>query len=79
VVLSVSDEGPGIDPADVPNLFTRYHQGRRTSSRDGIGLGLYGARLLVEAHGGRISVESAPGAGSTFRVELPGISTVKDG
>jgi signal transduction histidine kinase len=79
VVLSVSDEGPGIDPVDVPNLFTRYHQGRRTPSRDGIGLGLYGARLLVEAHGGRISVESAPGAGSTFRVELPGTSTGKDG
>jgi signal transduction histidine kinase len=71
VVISVSDEGPGIDPADVPRLFTRYHQGRRAPSRDGIGLGLYGARLLVEAHGGRISMQSAPGRGSTFRVELP--------
>jgi signal transduction histidine kinase len=76
VAISVSDEGPGIDPADAPNLFTRYHQGRRAPSRDGIGLGLYGARLLVEAHGGRISVESTPGAGSTFRVELPAASPV---
>jgi signal transduction histidine kinase len=71
VTISVTDEGPGIDPADAPNLFTRYHQGRRAASRDGIGLGLYGSRLLVEAHGGRISVENRPGHGSTFRVELP--------
>jgi signal transduction histidine kinase len=74
VTISVSDDGPGIDPADVTNLFTRYHQARRSPSRDGIGLGLYGARLLVEAHGGRISAESTPGAGSTFRVELPDVS-----
>jgi signal transduction histidine kinase len=75
VTISVSDEGPGIEPADARSLFTRYHQARRSPARDGIGLGLYGARLLVEAHGGRISVESTPGAGSTFRVELPEVST----
>jgi signal transduction histidine kinase len=73
VIISVTDEGPGIDPDDAPNLFTRYHQGRRAPSQDGIGLGLYGARLLVEAHGGRISVASTPGQGSTFRVELPAV------
>jgi signal transduction histidine kinase len=74
VVLSVSDDGPGIDAADAGQLFSRYFRGRKAPSRDGVGLGLYGARLLVEAHGGRISVESAPGAGATFRVALPAIT-----
>lgn len=54
-----------------PHLFQRFYRGRGAPSRDGLGLGLYGARLLVEAHGGRIEVESAPGAETRFRVELP--------
>jgi signal transduction histidine kinase len=71
VHISVIDEGPGIAAEDVRNLFSRYYRGRQAPSRDGVGLGLYGARLLVEAHGGRIAVESTPGTGSTFRIELP--------
>jgi signal transduction histidine kinase len=79
VVISVIDDGPGIDASDVGNLFTRYYRGRRAPSPDGVGLGLYGARLLVEAHGGRISVESTPGAGATFRVELPAAAPAQAG
>jgi signal transduction histidine kinase len=79
VVISVIDDGPGIDASDVGNLFTRYYRGRRTPSPDGVGLGLSGARLLVEAHGGRISVESTPGAGATFRVELPAAAPAQAG
>jgi signal transduction histidine kinase len=71
VAISVVDGGPGIRPEDLPHLFQRFYRGRGASSRDGLGLGLYGARLLVEAHGGRIEVESAPGAETRFRVELP--------
>jgi signal transduction histidine kinase len=71
VAISVADDGPGIDAADVGRLFTRYYRGRQAPSVDGLGLGLYGARLLVEAHGGRLSVQSSPGEGATFRVELP--------
>jgi signal transduction histidine kinase len=71
VAISVIDEGPGIDAEDARHLFTRYYRGRRAPSVDGVGLGLYGARLLVEAHGGRIVVKSTPGQGATFRVELP--------
>ncbi len=71
VAISVVDGGPGIRPEDLPHLFQRFYRGRGAPSRDGLGLGLYGARLLVEAHGGRIEVESAPGAETRFRVELP--------
>jgi signal transduction histidine kinase len=71
VLLSVVDRGPGIHPDDLPNLFARFHRGRGSGSREGIGLGLYGAKVLVEAHGGTISAWSRPGEGSTFRVDLP--------
>ncbi|MBX3466041.1 MAG: GAF domain-containing protein [Planctomycetes bacterium] len=67
VVVAVSDEGPGIDPEALPRLFERFAHGRK----GGHGLGLWIARLLVEAHGGRIRAESRPGAGSTFYVALP--------
>jgi signal transduction histidine kinase len=73
VSISVVDDGPGIHPEDLPHLFTRYYRGRGTPSRDGLGLGLYGARALVEAHGGRIQVESSPGLGTRFQVELPAV------
>jgi signal transduction histidine kinase len=71
VEVCVVDQGPGIHPDDLPRLFRKFERGRGTEGRDGLGLGLYGARRLVEAHGGRIDVESTPGAGSRFRVRLP--------
>jgi two-component system, OmpR family, sensor histidine kinase VicK len=67
--LSVRDSGPGIDPAHVPHLFDRFYRANTGSS--GLGLGLYISRILVEAHGGRIWVESRPGHGSTFTMALP--------
>jgi signal transduction histidine kinase len=72
VLLSVSDEGVGIAPEDHGRLFDRY--ARAASSRDvapGAGLGLWAVRRIVEAHGGRVSVRSAPGEGATFVVRLP--------
>jgi signal transduction histidine kinase len=70
--LSVHDEGPGISPEDLPRLFDRYFQTERArAKRQGLGLGLFITKGLVEAHGGTITVESEPGAGSTFRVWLP--------
>ena len=72
IVTSVSDRGPGIPPEDIPRLFQRY--GRTAAGRarpDGLGLGLYIVRKLVEAHGGRIWVESQVGVGSTFSFSLP--------
>ena len=69
--VSVADRGPGI-PADVlPRLFERFYRGQPAAGELGLGLGLYIARMLVEAHGGRIWAETARGAGSTFTVALP--------
>ena len=70
-VISVSDRGPGIDPADLPHLFDRGYRAIGTQGAEGLGLGLYIARLLVESHGGRIWVESQRGLGSTFSFTLP--------
>ncbi|MHB0938606.1 MAG: sensor histidine kinase [Armatimonadota bacterium] len=72
VVISVTDLGRGIPADDLPKLFQRFYraaEGRRAG--EGIGLGLYITRLLVEAHGGRIWVESEVGQGSTFYFTLP--------
>jgi signal transduction histidine kinase len=69
VRVVVRDEGPGIPPEDVPRLFDRYWRGERRD--EGLGLGLYIVRKLVEAHGGRIRAESEPGKGSAFTFTLP--------
>jgi signal transduction histidine kinase len=72
VLTAVSDRGSGIPPEDVARLFGRYY--RTTSARKqkgGLGLGLYITKMLVEANGGRISVESELGRGSTFSFSLP--------
>ena len=73
--LQVSDTGAGIPPADLPYLFERFWRGDPARTRgplSGSGLGLPIARQLVQAHGGRISVESVLAAGTTFTVDLPG-------
>ena len=67
VEFTVSDEGPGIPPEQLPRVFERfYRQGGK-----GLGLGLYIARAVVAAHGGRIWVESDAGKGTRFRFTLP--------
>ncbi len=70
VVLRVSDTGVGISSEDRERLFDRFWQVSRRDS-EGAGLGLSIVKGLVEAHGGRVEVESEPGKGSTFRVILP--------
>lgn len=69
-VLTVSDTGPGIPVADQARIFEAFAQGREAAT-GGLGLGLYITRSIVEAHGGAIALESSPGHGATFRVELP--------
>jgi signal transduction histidine kinase len=71
--ISVSDHGIGIPAADLPNLFDRFHRGSNVDDRrfQGLGLGLYICRAIVEEHGGQISAESELGMGSTFHVVLP--------
>jgi signal transduction histidine kinase len=70
IIFWVGDTGEGIAPADVPRLFDRFWQARK-GERRGAGLGLAIAKGIVEAHGGRIWVETAPGQGSTFRFTVP--------
>jgi signal transduction histidine kinase len=70
-VLVVQDRGIGIEPQHLPRLFERFERGSNTAGYTGLGLGLWIAKKMVEAHGGRIEVESAPNAGSTFTVTLP--------
>ncbi|HEY7375504.1 MAG TPA: ATP-binding protein [Polyangia bacterium] len=70
VRFAVVDTGPGISAAELPHVFDRYYQAQR-KNRDGIGLGLSIARGIVEAHSGRIWVESEEGTGSTFFFTLP--------
>ena len=70
VRFEVRDTGPGIGPSELPHIFDRYWQARRMRSA-GAGLGLYIAKGIVEAHGGRIWAESVPSAGATFYFTLP--------
>ena len=73
LAISVRDRGPGIAREHLPRLFERFYRVDKARSRDlgGTGLGLAIVKHIAQAHGGRVSVESAPGQGSTFRIHLP--------
>ncbi len=70
VVVSITDQGQGITPEDLPRIFERFYRGR-AAQQPGLGLGLHITRLLVEAHGGSIWADSRPGQGSTVTFTLP--------
>ena len=73
VVVSVSDEGQGIAREHLPRLFERFYRVDKARSRDmgGTGLGLAIVKHVAQIHGGRVSVDSVVGRGSTFRIHLP--------
>jgi len=73
IELTVTNHGRGIEPEEVPNLFGRFMRSKqaRGSKTPGLGVGLYIARELIEAHNGRIWAESTPGATTTFHMTLP--------
>ena len=71
VVFAVSDNGPGIAPGEVDRIFSRLHWGSDGRRRATVGLGLVISKEYVEAHGGRIGVQSRPGSGTTFTIAIP--------
>jgi two-component system phosphate regulon sensor histidine kinase PhoR len=73
VRISVRDKGAGIEPEHLPRIFERFYRVDKARSRKlgGTGLGLAIVKHIVQAHGGSVAVESAPGAGTTFTIRLP--------
>ena len=71
VHVAVRDSGVGIPDADLPRIWDRLYRGDASRTERGLGLGLSLVRAVVQAHGGRVEVESTPGAGSTFTIALP--------
>ena len=71
VRLTVTDDGPGVDPVDLPFVFDRFYRAQDARGTPGAGLGLAICRALVEAQGGSIAADEAPGGGARFTVLLP--------
>ncbi len=71
VQIWVRDNGPGIASADQPHIFERFYRGTHSNHAEGSGLGLAIVKSVVEAHGGQVSAESAPGEGTVVTLSLP--------
>lgn len=71
VVVTVADRGVGIPKAELPRIFERFFRARTSTGIVGTGIGLYAVKRLVDMHGGRVSVESEEGQGTTVTVRLP--------
>jgi two-component system sensor histidine kinase KdpD len=74
VVIEVSDEGPGLDPSDLPHIFDKFYRSQRAADRPGSGLGLAIVRGLVERMGGSVTAGNRIGArGATFTIRLEAV------
>jgi signal transduction histidine kinase len=76
--VTISDQGPGLQSADIPHLFERFYRGRNQADGVGAGLGLAIAAQLVTAHGGRIWAENHGGHGASFHFSLPLATTASE-
>ena len=71
VVIEISDDGPGIDPADLDSIFDPFYRGSSSRREQGMGLGLSVVKGVLESHGWSIDVVSHPGEGSAFAITIP--------
>ena len=71
VCISVSDNGIGIAEEELPRIFGRFYRGRNVREQNGVGIGLYLSRRIIEGQGGYITAESSPDKGSVFSIFLP--------
>jgi signal transduction histidine kinase len=71
LAIDVTNEGPGLDPDEVPEIFERFRRGHAQGSIEGSGLGAYVVKSITEAHGGKVTVESVPNGLTTFSLCLP--------
>ena len=69
--ISVRDDGPGIEPADLPHIFDRFYRGAATRGRPGTGLGLAIVKQVAEQHGGSVAASNAVNGGAEFSLHLP--------
>jgi signal transduction histidine kinase len=69
--LSVSDNGMGMSPSVARQAFQPFFRGKQTASTPGTGLGLSVVKRVIEASGGTVSIDSEPGRGTTFKIQLP--------
>lgn len=69
--FTVTDQGPGIPPEDLPHLFELFYRGEQEGNTQGFGLGLAAVRRIIDAHGGRIWLDTGPGRGSAFHFTFP--------
>ena len=74
-VLTVGDQGPGIDAEDLPHVFERFYRARESRGMPGSGLGLSIVRQVVARHAGTVAVHNREGGGTRFTVVLPGSSS----
>lgn len=79
VQITVADRGPGIDAKDLPRIFDPFYRGKKVwdSAVPGTGLGLSLVERHVQAHGGRVTVQTAPGHGASFTLHLPALEAVE--
>ena len=76
--ISITDQGQGISEDEIPKIFSRFYRGSLARDKEGIGVGLFLSRNIIEGHGGYIKVKSKVGVGSTFDICFPNLSTMKD-